>query len=1014
MTHTSFLRTLMVSVLVCANLLVCGVSAVSLLQSRRQYEVLAQTTTQNIATALDQNLANSVQKIDLSLRNVVDDLEFQLAHKVLDETLTAGLLTRLERRLPEVEGFRVSNAQGLIILGKHVRKEDLASIADREFFIHLRDHPDAELQITKPLVGRVSKRNVIIFARRYNYPDGSFAGIVNSTIIVEHFAKLLENFNLGARGTIVLRDLDLGLIARYPYIGEQPSGKLGNSIVSPEFRQQIASGVQSATYYTPASPDGVERTISFRRMRNVPMIVVAGVGSDDYLANWYKERMQTAVIAAGFLLLSLLLGGVLQRMLGQAERRGLQLRQSEQRFRTLFERSPFGQMLIDPENLRILECNPEAASELGYSCEELCRLRVPDVAPELHETQIEVLRHQLQTEGSQVQFETRARHKDGTVREFSVSLVLLPTPEGSRIHGTQRDITGTMKSEREQIRLNRALRLLGDCNLTLVQTEDEQNLASEVCRHIVEIGGYRMAWIGVAEHDAMKRVRPVAQFACLDGYLETVQITWDETQENGRGPVGAAVRTGRTQIVQDVVENPRMLPWRETALRYGFQSCIALHLASEQQSLGSLNVYSAEPNAFETEEVALLEELANNLAFGLQTLRARRERAAALAASQAKSAFLTHMSHEIRTPMNAIVGMAHLMRSDGVTPRQAGQLEKIGVAAEHLMHIINDILDLSKIEAGKLTLEDTDIAIEALLGNIASILSQSTHEKGLQLVMQSDPLPRLLRGDLTRLMQALLNFANNSVKFTERGSIFIRTRLVDEEPDRVLLRFEVEDTGIGIDAQHLERLFLAFEQADTSTTREYGGTGLGLTITRRIAQLMGGDAGVSSTPGQGSTFWFTAWLRKCTDAGEQLEANSRPVSSEVILARDFAGTRVLLAEDDPVNREIAIAMLTNASFIVDVAENGERAVEMARGLCHDIILMDMQMPTLDGPGATRAIRSIAGCEDVPILAMTANVFVEDKARCLEAGMDDFLSKPVVPETLYDTLLYWLRDATSVD
>ena len=239
------------------------------------------------------------------------------------------------------------------------------------------------------------------------------------------------------------------------------------------------------------------------------------------------------------------------------------------------------------------------------------------------------------------------------------------------------------------------------------------------------------------------------------------------------------------------------------------------------------------------------------------------------AATRAKSAFLANMSHEIRTPMNAILGMAHLLRRDGVTAKQGGQLDRIDMAAEHLLNIINDILDLSKIEAGKLTLEDRDVAIGSLLGNIASIMSARASAKGLHLVMDTEQLRFHLRGDPTRLTQALLNYANNAVKFTEKGTITIRNRLLEETDDRVLLRFEVEDMGIGIAPEQLDRLFSAFEQADSSTTREYGGTGLGLAITRHLAQLMGGDAGVASEAGKGSTFWFTAWLNKTRPPGQR-------------------------------------------------------------------------------------------------------------------------------------------------
>jgi len=382
------------------------------------------------------------------------------------------------------------------------------------------------------------------------------------------------------------------------------------------------------------------------------------------------------------------------------------------------------------------------------------------------------------------------------------------------------------------------------------------------------------------------------------------------------------------------------------------------------------------------------------------------------AATQAKSAFLANMSHEIRTPMNAILGMAHLMQRDGVTPKQAGQLDRIDTAAKHLLSVLNDILDLSKIEAGKFTLENTEVVIPALLENIASILSPRVGTKGLRLVMDTGEVPRHLRGDPTRLTQALLNYANNAVKFTEHGTIAIRTRVVDETEERVLLRFEVIDSGVGIAPTHLGRIFSAFEQADSSTTREYGGTGLGLAITSHLARLMGGEVGVTSERGVGSTFWFSAWLDKAvagpTDAPVPAAEGAETMA---ILARHYGGKRILLAEDEPINQEIARELLSYAGLEIDVANNGVEVLEMVEKAAYDLILMDMQMPRMDGLAATLAIRQLAVGQCVPIIAMTANAFVEDREKCLAAGMNDFLAKPADPDVLYAIVLKWLQRST---
>ena len=376
-------------------------------------------------------------------------------------------------------------------------------------------------------------------------------------------------------------------------------------------------------------------------------------------------------------------------------------------------------------------------------------------------------------------------------------------------------------------------------------------------------------------------------------------------------------------------------------------------------------------------------------------------------ASKAKSTFLANMSHELRTPMNAIIGMTALALRRTADPRLRDHLAKIDQASAHLLDVINDILDISKIEAERMSLERVEFRLDTLFDKVEALLAQRAAEKRLSLAMD---LPEELRGvvllgDPVRLTQILANLGGNAVKFTEAGHVAIAVRQTGVAGDARTLRFEVSDSGIGISAEDRKRLFAVFEQADNSMTRKYGGTGLGLAICKRLVELMGGEIDLEGEPGRGSTFWFEISL--AVGAAPVPAADSRPPTAATELRARFAGAPLLLAEDEPINMEVALGLLEETGLRIDTVEDGAQALERARQDTYRVILMDVQMPVMTGIEATRAIREASMNRETPIVAMTANAFNEDRAACLAAGMNDHVGKPVDPETLYRCLLRWL-------
>ncbi len=587
-------------------------------------------------------------------------------------------------------------------------------------------------------------------------------------------------------------------------------------------------------------------------------------------------------------------------------------------------------------------------------------------------------------------------------------------------------------AEAEQRRLNRALRLLSVCNHAVVHANTEQQLLIEICRLVVEVGGYLMAWIGGAQQDVAKTVRPMAAFGDVTGYLKNIRVTWDAEQATGRGPTGTALRTGAIQINQNCWTNPKMAPWLEAAIAQGYQSSVALPLIVDKQVLCVFTLYSVAQDSFGMAEVLLLEELVDDMAFGLKSLRARSQLDVhqqkleelvshrteqiyslntaltnkardADSANHAKSAFLASMSHELRTPLNAVVGFAGLLVDLPLGRRQRDYADKIALSAQALRALIDEILDFSKIEAGELRLEQAPFSLSAILRTVASVVGVGLGNKPVEAVFMLDAeVPDALIGDALRLQQILLNLTSNAVKFTNTGAIVVSVHCLagaqTTEGGPLTLLFSVRDTGIGIAPEQMGSIFNGFTQANASISRQYGGSGLGLAISERLATLMGGQIGGESVMGQGSEFRFVVPLTQ----EDRVEPNA---------AADIPNNlRILIVDDHALVREMLIQTCTAQGWLATAVDSATAALnELHRSNAaeadYDLLLLDWRMPGMDGLEMLRQAYAMPGLGLPQVLLMASMVELEQAALASDGlHLDGIVAKPLTPASLQEALI----------
>jgi len=681
------------------------------------------------------------------------------------------------------------------------------------------------------------------------------------------------------------------------------------------------------------------------------------------------------LISLAILLVLLLLTGL--QLLVQNR----QIRQGQQRFATLFESSPVPMWLFAQG--RPFDCNLATARFFGDADKQTLLARpFEELSPSLQpdgETSAGKAARVLAAAlaGEEQHFEWEHCHRDGRRVYADVSLKRIELAGRQVVLAISYDITERKRAEAQLRKLSLA-----------VEQSPESIVITDLSARIEYVNAAFERATGFQRDEVLGRNPRLLQSGKTPP--DIYRAMW-QTLERGETWRGEFIN--RRKNGNDYDELAIISPLRQADGAISHYVAVKADITEKKRLRAELDRHRDH-----------LEELVSQRTRELEVARQQAE-----AANQAKSAFLANMSHEIRTPMNAIIGLTYLLRRDLKTPECVVRLERIDKASYHLLALINDVLDLSKIDAGHLGLESTDFHLSAIFDNASSVIAHAAQAKGLTVIIDPDSVPFWLRGDPTRLSQALLNYATNAVKFTHAGTITLRARVLEDDGHNLLLRFEVADTGIGIAPADIGRLFQVFEQIDTSTTREYGGTGLGLAITRRLARLMGGDTGVESEAGRGSTFWFTARVQRSPRHLSFSSATDdiRDADCEAELRRCCAGARILLVEDNPINREVALDLLLAADLQVDLANDGVEAVAKAKASSYDAILMDVQMPNMGGREATQLIHQLPDCAALPILALTANAFDVDRRACMAAGMSDFVGKPVKPADLYATLLRWL-------
>ncbi|MGV8920498.1 MAG: response regulator [Pseudomonas sp.] len=917
------------------------------------------TATANLARAMSQHADDTFKETDTILSGIVEQVEHDGVSPQALEHVHQSFVSRLGE-LAQLDGLYLYDREGNLIINAVPGPLISHNNADREYFAYLRDHPDRVAHISTPVQSRTTGKWVIPVSRRINDVDGNFAGVALAAIDVDFFSRFYSHLDIGQQGAAVLA-FDNGVMAvRRPFEQRFIGAGILNTML---FREHTVQGM-SGTFSTKSSQDGVLRLNSFRSLHDYPLFVAAALSQDEILADWWIDTLWHAAGTGLLVCVLALFGWRLIRQVNLQGKMERELAASLETTRAILDTAVNPIITVDHQG-RVQSVNRAGQREFGYDPQDIIGRSVRDLVPDAHlqaynDYAAQFAGDDLAQSGRGV--ELAGMRKDGSVFAAHVSTGAMGGAGERRFVCVITDISEQKKQRSDLAATRDHLLLAADIAELGIWS---WNLGDDTVTwndQMFEIYGYSQTQMG--NNLSFEHWRSRVHVEDIDHLMTAIDAVLDNRQDH-LPSFRAVLPDGRIRYVESGVRVQRDT-WGTPVLMTGINH-----------------------------DVTAQHELQVNL---------RQAKEQADAASAAKSSFLANMSHEIRTPMNAVLGMLHLVLLTPLNLRQRDYVSKAQTAAKSLLGLLNDILDYSKIEAGKLQLDLHPFDLESLMQDLGVILAGNQGQKQIEVLFDIDPaLPSGLSGDSLRLQQVLINLAGNALKFTLQGQVIVSLERLSHTDEAVQVRISVTDSGIGISPEHQTRIFEGFSQAEASTSRRFGGSGLGLVICKRLVALMGGDLQVQSRPDVGSRFWFDLWLKV---------DHSAPVPAQSVSVVANQPMRLLVVDDNPIAAELLVRTVVALGWQADLVSSGIDAVTRISQTIHederyDAVLMDWRMPDLSGMNAAKLIREVKGRVAPPVVVMITAYGREILAETYDRGdapFAGFITKPVTPRQLTDVVM----------